>query len=102
MTTQWNSTDDIESMYALSDTDDLAVLSTTRPVVEAGEWVWINRDRLDAPVDELHAFSQATALKNNAKTPAPAWEEQYPSFDSTVLTLNSLLVLDAINVCFLA
>ncbi len=69
MTTQWNSTDDIESAYALAGTDDLGVLSTTRPVVEAGEWVWINRDRLDALVDQLHAFSQEKDLKDSAPAP---------------------------------
>ncbi len=99
MTTQWNSTDDdIESAYALAGTDDLGVLSTTRPVVEAGEWVWINRDRLDALVDQLHAFSQEKDLKDSA--PAPVWYEQYHFFDGTVRTLNWLLVLDALNFCF--
>src|SRR5207237_10247451 len=82
------------------DTDDLGVLSTTRPVVEAGEWVWINRDRLDALVDQLHAFSQEKDLKASAQMPAPVWYEQYHFFDGTVRTLNWLLVLDALNFCF--
>ena len=103
MTTQWNSTDDdIESAYALAGTDDLGVLSTTRPVVEAGEWVWINRDSLDALVDQLHAFSQEKDLKDSAPAPAPVWYEQYHFFDGTVRTLNWLLVLDALNFCFWA
>ena len=92
MTTQWNSTDDIESMYALSDTDDLGVLSTTRPVVEAGEWVWINRDRLDALVDQLHAFSQEKDLKASAQMPAPVWYEQYHFFDGTVRRAGALRI----------
>lgn len=103
MTIQWNQIDDgTESTYHLPGVDHSGVLSSTRPVVEAGEWVWINRDRLDTVVDQLHAFSHDKDTSQQTEPATPVWYERYHFFDGSERTLNWLLVLDALNFCFWA
>lgn len=89
----WQNTDD--DLFSLPAPDELAVLSSTRSVVEQGEHVWINREQLDQLCQRwlLEEESQAGTL-------APAWYDQYHFFDDSERTVNWLLVLDALNFCF--
>ena len=72
--------------------DRLGVLTSTRPVVELGELVWID-------VEKMNAFANAI---NRVPTPGPAWDTHHHFFDGTERTVNWLLVLDALNFCFWA
>ena len=72
--------------------DQLGVLSSTRPVVELGELVWINMENMNALADALNRIPVAGA----------AWDTRYHFFDDTERTVNWLLLLDALNFCFWA
>jgi hypothetical protein len=97
--------------------DQLGVLTSTRPVVELGELVWINIENMRALQEHLLAFAkrthqpqtsdshdasgQADAI-SRVPTPAPAWDTHHHFFDGTERTVNWLLLLDALNFCFWA
>ncbi len=87
---------DEEDPYLLQDIDLLGVLSSTRNVVEQGERVWIDKERLDLLAQQwLHHDKEVS-------TPDPTWYEQYHFHDGTERTVNWILVLDALNFCFWA
>ena len=103
--------------------DELGVLSSTRPVVELGELVWINAESIHALQEQLLTFirraqqsqmsqqiervpagsadEQAGAI-NRVPTAGPGWDTRYHFFDGTERTVNWLLLLDALNFCFWA
>lgn len=85
-----------EDPYLLSQVDVLGVLSSTRQVVEQGEYVWIDLEEIKLLV---HQWIQHN--KESAITP-PSWYEQYHFFDGTERTVNWILALDALNFCFWA
>jgi hypothetical protein len=92
----WNEADETES-YGLREPDPLGVLSTTRRVLEEGESVWINQERLRAFAErwgELVTARSGPAL--------PAGYDRYHFFDGSERSLNWILVLDALNFCFWA
>lgn len=94
---QWNDLDE-EEMYVLDEAGDtLGVLSSTRPVMEQGEHVWINRERL-----EQLASSWAQNRESSEELDAALWNEQYHFNDNTERTVNWVLLLDALNFCFWA
>ncbi len=86
---------DNESRYFLQDVDMLGVLSSTQPVVEAGENVWIDEDRLDL-------LAQQWLQHNNAAVTStlPTEYDRYHFYDGTERTVNWMLALDAVNFCF--
>ncbi len=86
-----NDEDNVDS-FALDEPDHLGVLSSTRPVVEQGEYTWINGDRLPGVAARLIAANPTTSTSS--------WYERYHFFDGTERTVNWLLVLDALNFCF--
>ena len=94
---RWADFDD-DDAYALNEADDpLGVLDSTRSVVEQGENVWINHERLEQLASSwLQASDDSTAL-NTA-----LWNDQYHFNDHTERTVNWVLVLDALNFCFWA
>ena len=108
--------------------DQLGVLTSTRPVVELGELVWINRAHVNALQEQLMDFArrarqsqtgpqdgarhekthavnssgqQADAI-HRVPTPGLTWDTRYHFFDGTERTVNWLLLLDALNFCFWA
>ncbi|HET7639418.1 MAG TPA: queuosine salvage family protein [Ktedonobacteraceae bacterium] len=85
-----------EDPYLLSQVDTLGVLSSTRQVVEQGEYVWIDLEEIKLLVHQWIQHSKASAI-----TP-PSWYEQYHFFDGTERTVNWILALDALNFCFWA
>ena len=86
-----NNEDDADS-FALHESDSLGVLSSTRSVVEQGEYAWINQDRLPGAAAQLIAA--------NPFSSSSTWYERYHFFDGTERTVNWVLVLDALNFCF--
>lgn len=87
--------------------DQLGVLSSTRPVVELGELVWINMEEMNALANTLRVnVVQADAADadaiNRVPTAGPEWDTRYHFFDGTERTVNWLLLLDALNFCFWA
>ena len=88
-----NDEDDADS-FALHEPDRLGVLSSTRSVVERGEYAWINQDRLPDVAARLIAANPLTSTSS--------WYERYHFFDGTERTVNWVLVLDALNFCFWA
>src|SRR5437588_3773329 len=87
---------DNEDIHLPAGIDTLGVLSCTYPVVEQGELVWIDRERVG------HLIDQWTAQSETGKITPPAWYDAYHFFDGTERTVNWLLVLDALNFCFWA
>ncbi|HLI07068.1 MAG TPA: queuosine salvage family protein [Ktedonobacteraceae bacterium] len=87
--------DDIYALDAAADA--LGVLHSTLPVVEQGENVWINQERL-----EQLARSWAQSRENTRDFDAALWNEQYHFNDNTERTVNWVLLLDALNFCFWA
>ncbi len=79
-------------IFSLPASDPLGVLSSTRYVVEQGEYAWINRDRLPDIAARLVAAHPSTSTST--------WYERYHFYDGTERTVNWLLVLDALNFCF--
>jgi hypothetical protein len=90
----WHEADEAES-YALpaADADPLGVLGSTRRVVEDGEHVWINRERLG------QLGVRWPTLVGSA---APADYERYHFFDGSERSANWILLLDSVNFCFWA
>src|SRR5438270_10338439 len=86
-----NDEDDTDS-FALHEPDRLGILSSTRSIVEQGEYVWINQDRLPGVAAQLIAANPLTSTST--------WYERYHYNDGTERTVNWLLVLDALNFCF--
>ena len=83
-----------DNPYALVESDNLGVLSSTRWVVEHARHAWINRDRVRRVGSEL-----LTAYTPTAEL---VWYERYHFHDGTERTVNWVLVLDALNFCFWA
>jgi hypothetical protein len=95
---QWNDFDEDDEVYAPGGVADrLGVLSSTRPVVEQGENVWINREQL-----EQLARAWAQNRERSEELDAALWNEQYHFNDHTERTVNWVLLLDALNFCFWA
>jgi hypothetical protein len=86
-----NNEDDADS-FALHEPDRLGVLSSTRSIVEQGEYVWINQDQLPEVAAQLIAANPLTSTST--------WYERYHYNDGTERTVNWVLVLDALNFCF--
>ena len=84
---------DDEDVYSLA---SVGVLTSTYPVVEQGELVWIDTERVGRLVDQWAAQSET------GKIAPPAWYDAYHFFDGTERTVNWILVLDALNFCFWA
>ena len=97
--------------------DQLGVLSSTRPVVELGELVWINLERMNGLVDAMRVdmvdadAAEADIVRtdavdadaiNRVPTAGPGWDTRYHFFDGTERTVNWLLLLDTLNFCFWA
>ncbi len=89
-----------EDLYSLSGQDDLGVLSSTRVVVEEGEYVWINTERVERLSEQwVHPLPSP----GRQATPSSSlWDNSYHFHDGTERTVNWLLVLDALNFCFWA
>src|SRR5256885_14670194 len=84
---------DEDELYLSPQIDQLGVLSSTRDVVERGEYVWINVERVESLAREwLDKEQQIT----------PTWYDRYHFFDGTQRTVNWILSLDAMNFCFWA
>jgi len=95
----WNEADD-KDLYSLPDRDELGVLSSTRMVVEQGEHVWINTERVEQLSEQwIHSLS---SISQQASPSTPFWYDRYHFHDRTERTVNWLLVLDALNFCFWA
>ncbi len=92
---QSNEVDD-ENPYVLDENDPLGVLSSTREVVEQGEYAWINTDKVEA------VGRQWIEDEDGEASFTPIWYDRYHFFDGTERTVNWLLVLDALNFCFWA
>jgi hypothetical protein len=86
-----------KDIYALQDNDPLAVLSTTRTVVELGEQVWINTERIEQLSKQWIQEDAENAFQSSS-----LWDNTYHFFDASPRTVNWLLVLDALNFCFWA
>src|SRR5205085_5713234 len=112
----WDNYDEDDPFF-LTEPDSLGVLSSTRKVVEQGEYVWINREqvellatqfiasdtRMSANPLEGEAHNAVEGAINPAPTaPALTWYDRYHFHDGTERTVNWLLVLDALNFCFWA
>src|SRR5579872_6821304 len=84
--------------------DQLGVLTSTRPVVELGDLVWISREHVHALQEKLMAFARRTRQPQSGQQDGagPAWDTRYHFFDGTERTVNWLLLLDALNFCFWA
>src|SRR5438874_1889314 len=90
---------DDEDLYLLPNADALGVLSSTREVVEQGEYVWIDIDRVKLL---SHQWIRPGWEYRGASTALPTWYEQYHFHDGTERTVNWILALDAVNFCFWA
>ncbi|HLX57243.1 MAG TPA: queuosine salvage family protein [Ktedonobacteraceae bacterium] len=102
MNAQWFDADDeTDNVYHLINPDQLGVLTSTLPVVELGELVWINYERLNTLQIHLLDFSMRSNAPDTT-APDPTWHQQYHFFDGTERTANWLLLLDALNFCFWA
>jgi len=86
-----------EDLSLAQESDLLGVLSSTRDVVEQGEYVWIVTERLDLLVSQW--LQQETYQKVNT---TPVWYDHYHFYDGTERTANWILALDAMNFCFWA
>jgi hypothetical protein len=95
-TTGWSDFTE-EDLYSLSAPDELGVLSSTRDVVENGEYAWINKNQLEL-LREQWIREIGEGFDFNAYT----WYDRYHFHDGTERTVNWLLVLDALNFCFWA
>src|SRR5579884_663323 len=92
-------TDD-EDPYSLPTHDPSGIFSSTRAVIELGEQVWINQDQV-----ELLCQRWVQERQKQEDTPATnevLWDTRYHFYDGSELTVNWILVLDALNFCFWA
>ena len=96
---QTNDFDD-EDPYLLPNADASGVLSSTREVVEQGEYVWIDIDQVELLVHQW--IQPAARSRGEVSTTPPTWYEQYHFHDGTERTVNWILALDAMNFCFWA
>ncbi len=91
---QKNDFDDEEPALS-QEVDYLGVLSSTHDVVEQGEYVWINAERVEILA---HRW-----LEHNKEQPiSTTWYDRYHFCDGTERTVNWILALDAVNFCFWA
>lgn len=106
----WQNYDE-DDPYPLGEPDRLGVLSSTRYVVEQGEYVWINREQVELLAAQFIASDTSMGVKEepanahdsiNPTLPALTWYNRYHFFDGTERTVNWLLILDALNFCFWA
>ncbi|MDQ2884561.1 MAG: queuosine salvage family protein [Chloroflexota bacterium] len=88
-----------EDLYALPAPDALGVLSSTRAVVEQGEYVWIDTERINALAEQ---WAQELSAHMRNEQQSDVWDDRYHFHDGTQRTANWLLVLDALNFCFWA
>lgn len=86
-----------EDLYPLHGPDRLGVLSSTREVVEQGQYAWINRHQL-----ALLSNQWVREMGNGSTLHPLTWYDRYHFHDGTERTVNWLLVLDALNFCFWA
>ncbi|MEO8972314.1 MAG: queuosine salvage family protein [Ktedonobacteraceae bacterium] len=89
-----------EDAFPLYETDQSGILSSTRAVLEEGEHVWIDRERLDQLA--LQWVQRMPQEENGAALYTPVWYDNYHFHDGTERTVNWLLLLDALNFCFWA
>jgi hypothetical protein len=85
-----------DSDYPLPQSDPLYVLTSTRWVVEQGEYVWINREQVGKLCEQWIQDESGTVVD------AFPWDDRYHFHDGTERTVNWLLLLDALNFCFWA
>lgn len=88
---------DEDDVFSLYETDQSGILSSTRIVLEEGEHVWINQERLERLV-----VAWVQQEENGAALYTPTWYDKYHFHDGTGRTVNWLLLLDALNFCFWA
>lgn len=91
---RWQDLDD-EDPYALSENDPLGVLSSTRLVVEQGEFVWINTDHVAKLAEQWGEQGRRAS-----SPPSYPWDDRYHFSDGSERTANWILLLDALNFCF--
>src|SRR5215831_15657674 len=91
------SQDTFYDVYVLDAPDELGVLSSTREVVERGEYVWIDEDALGVLSDQW-----AREVRTDAGSNVFTLYDRFHFHDGTERTVNWLLVLDALNFCFWA
>ncbi|MHB8597137.1 MAG: queuosine 5'-phosphate N-glycosylase/hydrolase [Ktedonobacteraceae bacterium] len=89
-----------EDNFSLYETDQSGILSSTRLVLEEGEHVWINQERLDQLALQWVQGMQPDV--NGVALDTPVWYDKYHLHDGTERTVNWLLLLDALNFCFWA
>ena len=93
---RWNEYDEADA-YPLYEPDPSGVLSSTREVVEQGEHVWIDRERVGLLGDQwVQEMREGTTFTTSA------WYDRYHFNDGTERTVNWVLLLDALNFCFWA
>jgi len=80
--------------------DPLGILSSTRIVVEQGEYVWIDQERVNHLAEQWIAALPVQNEQNEVNQ--PLWDDRYHFHDGTERTVNWILVLDALNFCFWA
>ncbi len=86
-----------EDAFPLYETDLSGILSSTRAVMEEGEHVWIDQERL-----AQLALQWVQQEGNGATLYTPTWYDKYHFHDGSERTVNWLLLLDALNFCFWA
>ena len=86
-----------EDAFPLYQADHIGILSSTRVVMEEGEHVWIDPQRLAQLASQ---WLQQT--KDDAALYTPVWYDKYHFHDGSERTVNWLLLLDALNFCFWA
>lgn len=88
--------DDENDLYQLPEQDLLAILTSTKLVVEEGELVWVDAAHIEQLCDRWS--------KEPVEQPifSPQWYEQYHFHDGTERSVNWILLLDALNFCFWA
>ncbi len=89
-----------EDVFPIYETDQSDILSSTRMVMEEGEHVWIDQERLNQLA--LQWVQRAQHEENGAALYTPVWYDKYHFHDGTERTVNWLLLLDALNFCFWA
>jgi len=82
-----------DELYLSPQIDQLGVLRSTRDVVERGEYVWINAERVES-------LAQQWLEKDKEQQITPSWYDRYHFSDGTQRTVNWILSLDAMNFCF--
>ncbi|WP_376793809.1 queuosine salvage family protein [Thermogemmatispora sp.] len=93
----WNQSAEHEELPPPPGVDPLGVLSSTRPVVEEGEQVWINSERIQALSERWTELSSPRAASSSG---SPAGYDRYHFFDGSERSVNWILLLDALNFCF--